>query len=188
MPIEVSHDYDHPDSCTSTRTFAIDKTHSEVTFQVRHLVTKVRGRFTDFSGTIQFDEAHPEQSSLSFTINAASIDTGTPDRDAHLRSDDFFAVDTYPAITFVSSRVAKRQRSSWRHRRPHHPGVTKEVTLPVTHLGGARIRGQRAGRFEAEIAIKRKTSGLVWNTALEAGGFLVGDDVKISVSVQAIVQ
>src|SRR4030081_2142133 len=90
------------------RAYTIDKTHSEVTFQVRHLVTKVRGRFTDFSGTIQFDAAHPEQSSLTFSINTASIDTGTPDRDAHLRSADFFAVDQHPTITFASSRVTRR--------------------------------------------------------------------------------
>src|SRR3954465_1119215 len=90
------------------RTFAIDKTHSEVTFQVRHLVTRVRGRFTDFSGTVQFDEARPELSSIDFSINAASIDTGTPDRDAHLRSDDFFAAEKHPVITFTSTRVAKK--------------------------------------------------------------------------------
>src|SRR3954467_7146187 len=95
-------------TATPVRTFAIDKTHSEVTFQVRHLVTKVRGRFTDFSGTVQFDEARPEQSSIDFSINAASIDTGTPDRDAHLRSDDFFAADKHAAITFKTSKVAKK--------------------------------------------------------------------------------
>src|SRR5258707_10432187 len=87
-------------SATSVRTFAIDKTHSEVTFQVRHLVTKVRGRFTDFSGTVKFDEARPEQSSIDFSIDAASIDTGTADRDTHLRSDDFFAAEKHTVITF----------------------------------------------------------------------------------------
>jgi polyisoprenoid-binding protein YceI len=175
-------------TATAVRAFAIDKTHSEVTFQVRHLVTKVRGRFTDFSGTIQFDEARPEQSSLTFTINAASIDTGTPDRDAHLRSDDFFAVEKYPAITFVSSRVAKRSAELFE--------VTgaltirdkvRELTLPVTYLGAAvdPWGNSRVG-FETEITVNRKDFGLNWNTVLEAGGFLVGDEVKISVSVQAI--
>src|SRR6202030_3059100 len=84
-------------------TYTIDKAHSEVTFQVRHLVTKVRGHFTDFSGTIQFDEAQPEKSSISFSVDTASIDTSAADRDAHLRSDDFFAADKHPAITFTSS-------------------------------------------------------------------------------------
>src|SRR3954454_5671661 len=75
---------------TAVRSFNIDKTHSEIGFQVRHLLTKVRGRFTDFNGTIQFDQSNPERSSVAFAINASSIDTGVPDRDAHLRGDDFF--------------------------------------------------------------------------------------------------
>ena len=95
------------DTTTTTRTYIIDKTHSEVDFQVRHLLTKVRGRFSDFTGSIVFDQEHPERSSASLTIDASSIDTGTPDRDAHLRSDDFFAVKTYPTLTFQSSRVVK---------------------------------------------------------------------------------
>lgn len=172
------------------RTFAIDKTHSEVTFQVRHLLTKVRGRFTDFSGTILFDAAHPELSSLTLTINANSIDTGTADRDAHLRSADFFAVDRYPAITFTSSRVTRRSDE-----RLEVEGTltirdqSKTLTLPVTHLGEAVDPwGNTRVGFESEITINRKDFGLNWNAALEAGGFLVGDEVKISVSVQAVGQ
>ena len=172
------------------RTFTIDKTHSEATFQVRHLVTKVRGRFTDFSGTVQLDQARPEQSSVSLSINTASIDTGTPDRDAHLRSDDFFAVDTFPAITFASSRVTKKSAELF-----EVEGTltirdkTKPLTLPVTYLGAATDPwGNARVGFETEITINRKDYGLNWNAALEAGGFLVGDEVKISVSVQAIGQ
>ena len=177
-------------TATAVRTFAIDKTHSEVTFQVRHLVTKVRGRFTDFSGTIQFDEAHPDQASVPFTINAASIDTGTPDRDAHLRSDDFFAVDKYPAITFASSRVTKKSAELFEVEGTLTiRDTSKRLTLPVTYLGTAvdPWGNSRVG-FETEITINRKDFGLNWNAALEAGGFLVGDEVKISVSVQAIGQ
>src|SRR5262249_54249171 len=95
------------DATTTAQTYGIDKMHSEVAFQVRHLLTKVRGRFTEFSGTVRLDPAHPEQSSVSLTIDAASVDTGTPDRDTHLRSDDFFAVTTYPTLAFNSSRVVK---------------------------------------------------------------------------------
>jgi polyisoprenoid-binding protein YceI len=170
------------------KTYTIDKTHSEVTFQVRHLLTKIRGHFTDFSGTVQFDDAHPEQSSLSFTINTASIDTGTPDRDTHLRSDDFFAVDKHPAITFTSSRVTKR---SGEHYDVEGALVIRDksqlLTLPVTYLGTAvdPWGNTRAG-FETEVTINRKDFGLGWNAVLETGGFVVGDDVKISVSVQAI--
>jgi polyisoprenoid-binding protein YceI len=96
-------------SSTGLRTFTIDKAHSEATFQVRHLITKVRGRFRDFEGTIQFDESNPEQSSVSFTIKTDSIDTSEPDRDNHLRSNDFFAVADHPTITFASARAAHQR-------------------------------------------------------------------------------
>lgn len=177
-------------TATAVRTFAIDKTHSEVLFQVRHLVTKVRGRFTDFAGTIQFDAERPELSSVVLTINAGSVDTGTPDRDQHLRSGDFFAVDSYPTITFASSRVVRTGTETFdvTGTLTIH-GVAKDVTLPVTYLGHAKDPwGNERGGFETEIAINRKDFGLTWNAALETGGFLVGDDVKIGVSVQAIAQ
>jgi polyisoprenoid-binding protein YceI len=175
---------------TVARTFAIDKAHSEVVFRVRHLLTKVQGRFTDFAGTIRFDPDHPEQSSLSFTINAGSIDTSTPDRDQHLRSDDFFGVEKFPNLTFVSSKITRRNDE-------HFDvagtltirGVGQEVTLPVTYLGEAKDPwGNTRLGFETELTINRKDFGLTWNAALETGGFLVGDEVKISVSVQAIAQ
>jgi polyisoprenoid-binding protein YceI len=174
----------------TVRTFTIDKTHSEVTFQVRHLVTKVRGHFTDFSGTIQFDEADPAQSSIALSINAASIDTGTPDRDAHLRSGDFFAADQYPTLTFTSSKVTRKNAESFDVEGTLTIRDTaKRLTVPVTSLGSAADPwGNARVGFEAEITINRKDFGLNWNAALEAGGFLVGDDVKISVSLQAIGQ
>jgi polyisoprenoid-binding protein YceI len=168
--------------------YTIDKSHSEVTFQVRHLVTRVRGHFTDFSGTVQFDEGHPEQASLTFTINAASIDTGTPDRDAHLRGEDFFAADKYPQITFTSGRVTKKSAELL-----EVEGILKIrdterlLVVPVTYLGAAKDPwGNARVGFEAEVTINRKDFGLNWNAALETGGFLVGDDVKIGVSMQAI--
>jgi polyisoprenoid-binding protein YceI len=170
------------------RTYTIDKTHSEVTFQVRHLVTKVRGHFNDFAGTVTFDEAHPERSSVTFSIVAASIDTGTADRDTHLRSDDFFAVEKHPAITFTSSKVTKKSAESYDVEGALTiRGTAKQLTLPVTYLGAATDPwGNARVGFETEITVNRKEFGLNWNAALEAGGFLVGDDVKISVSVQAI--
>src|SRR5712691_6615269 len=175
---------------TAARTFAIDKAHSEMLFQVRHLVTKVRGRFTDFSGTVAFDPAQPERSSVSLTINAASVDTATADRDQHLRSDDFFAVEKFPTITFVSSRVTKKSDERFDVTGTLTiRGVAKEVTLPVAYLGDAKDPwgNVRAG-FETEITLNRKDYGLLWNAALETGGFLVGDEVKVSVSAQAIAQ
>jgi polyisoprenoid-binding protein YceI len=175
---------------TATRTYKIDKSHSEAIFQVRHLVTKVRGRFSDFEGAIEFNEASPEQSRVHFAINATSIDTSEPDRDKHLRSADFFDVEKYPQITFVSTRVTKRGSETYdvAGNFTMH-GVTKEIVLPVSHLGKAKDPwgNERLG-FEAETTINRKDYGLNWNAALETGGFLVGDEVKISLQIQAVGQ
>lgn len=174
-------------TAAAIRTFAIDKTHSEVTFQVRHLVTKVRGRFPEFSGTIQFNQQHPEQSSVSLTIDAASIDTHTADRDKHLRSEDFFFVEQHPSITFVSSAITAKGNDAFDVRGTLTiRGVAKEVTLPVSYLGeGTDPWGTAKIGFEAETTINRKDYGLTWNAALEAGGFLVGDEVKIGIAVEA---
>jgi polyisoprenoid-binding protein YceI len=168
--------------------YSIDKAHSEVAFQVRHLVTKVRGHFTNFGGTLKFDEAHPEQSSLVFDIDTASIDTGTPDRDAHLRSNDFFSVETHPQMTFASSRVTKRGADLFDVEGTLTiRDIAKVITLPVSYLGTAKDPwgNSRAG-FESELTLNRKDFGLTWNAALETGGFLVGDEVKVGFSVQAI--
>ena len=177
-------------TATATRTFAIDKAHSEVLFQVRHLVTRVRGRFTDFNGTVDFDPARPEDSAITFTIRASSIDTAAADRDQHLRSDDFFAVDKYPTITIVSSRVTKKSADLYDVTGTLTiRGVARQVTLPVTYLGAAKDPwGNARVGFETELTINRKDFGLLWNAALETGGFLVGDEVKISVSAQGIAQ
>ncbi len=175
---------------TSTRTYAIDKAHSEATFQVRHLVTKVRGHFADFAGTIQFNADAPEQSSVAFTIQTASIDTKTADRDAHLRSEDFFFVDKHPEITFVSSKITKKGSDEYDVLGTLTiRGVAKDVALPVTFLGHAKDPwGNARIGFEAETTINRKDFGLTWNAALETGGFLVGDEVKINLQIQAIAQ
>lgn len=173
---------------SAVRTFSVDKAHSEVTFQVRHLLTKVRGRFAEFAGTIDFDVAHPAESSVQFTVQAGSIDTNQSDRDAHLRSADFFKVDEFPTLSFVSHSIKPTGGDEYdivgtltiR-------GVAKTVTLPVSYLGQAVDPwGNTKLAFEAETTINRKDYGLNWNAALEAGGFLVGDEVKISVSIQAV--
>jgi polyisoprenoid-binding protein YceI len=175
----------------STRTFVIDKAHSEAVFQVRHLITKVRGRFSDFEGTIDFDEAQPTASSVTVSIKAASIDTNEPDRDKHLRSDDFFGAETHGEITFHSTRVAAgKMPNTFDVTGPlTMHGVTREIVLPVTYLGAATDPwGKARAGFEAEITVNRKDYGLNWNAALEAGGFLVGDEVKIHLSIQAVAQ
>jgi polyisoprenoid-binding protein YceI len=173
---------------SAVRTFHIDKSHSEVTFQVRHLLTKVRGRFSDFEGSIEFNADRPETSRVRLAIKASSIDTNQADRDAHLRSTDFFAVDEFPALTFESSGITATGDGTYQVSGTLTiRGVAKAVVLPVTHLGSATDPwGNEKLAFETETTINRKDFGLNWNAALEAGGFLVGDEVRISVSVQAV--
>jgi polyisoprenoid-binding protein YceI len=154
------------------------------------LLTKVRGRFSDFEGTLLFDEANPEKSSIDLTIQAASIDTNEPDRDKHLRSADFFAVEEFNTIAFKSKSITKRSAETYdvvgdltMH------GVTREITLPVAHLGAGKDPwGRDKIGFESESSLNRKDFGLSWNTALETGGFLIGDEVKVSVSIQGVGQ
>jgi polyisoprenoid-binding protein YceI len=171
-------------------TYKIDPAHSEVFFQVRHLVTKVRGRFSDFEGTIDYNEVSPETSSVNFSIKTASIDTNVGDRDTHLRSGDFFAAEQHPTLTFKSKKITKKGGESFDVLGDLTVrGTTKEVTLPVSFLGNATDPwgGKRIG-FEAETTLNRKDFGLNWNAALETGGFLVGDDVKVTLSIQAVAQ
>ena len=171
----------------ATRTLEIDRSHSDVAFQVRHLLSKVRGRFNDFGGTIEFDPTRPQDSRVEVVIQAASIDTAEPIRDNHLRTPDFFDVETFPTLTFRSASVTPRGHDAYDvagdltiH------GVTRRVTLPASFLGSAQDPwGNTRFVFEAELTLNRKDFGLFWNAALETGGFLVGDDVKITLSVQA---
>lgn len=174
----------------TARAYAIDKAHSEVTFQVRHLLTKVRGRFSDFTGTVRFDEDQPEHSLVSLTIDAATVDTNNADRDQHLRSEDFLAVDSYPTITFTSSRIVRTGPDSYDVTGTLTiRGIAREITLPVTYLGTAKDPwGNARAGFETDITINRKDFGLLWNAVLETGSFLVGDDVHISLSMQAIAE
>ena len=169
-------------------TFAIDPAHTDVLFSAKHMmVTNVRGTFTDVSGSIDIDETEPTASKADLTVKAASVDTGFAARDTHLRSDDFFAAEQFPTLTFKSTKITPKGRDlySVEGDLTIH-GVTKPVVLPVTHLGTAKDPwGNEKLAFEAEATIDRKDFGLNWNAALETGGFLVGDEVKISLQIQA---
>jgi len=175
-------------TATAIRTYAIDKSHSEATFQVRHLVTRVRGRFTDFDGMVEFDEQDPERSTVTVSIEAASVDTGDATRDTHLRTSDFFDAEEFPTLTFRNTKVTKTGENTFDVMGDLTiRGVTKPVTLHMTFLGKARDPwgNERVG-FEGELKINRKDYGLMWNAALETGGFLVGDEVKINLQIQAV--
>ena len=177
-----------PASSETAKTYVIDKTHSDVSFQVRHLVTKVRGRFADFDAEIRAVPEAPEESSVRFTIRSASIDTDLPDRDQHLRSADFFDADEHPEITFVSSRI--RPAGDDRYDVTGLltlRGVAKEMTLPVSFLGFVSDPwGNEKAGFETEVVLNRKDFGMVWNAALDNGGVVLGDKVTVSIALEAV--
>jgi len=170
----------------SAETYVIDKNHSDASFQIRHFASKVRGRFADFGGTIQADPAKPEAASVEFTIKTASIDTNQPDRDKHLRSADFFDAEKFPEITFKSSKMTPTGKDKYdvTGTLTMH-GVSKEVTLPVTFLGRMKDpRGNEIASFELETKLNRKDFGMTWNRALDAGGFMLSDDVDVQISLE----
>lgn len=171
-------------------TWAIDAGHSNVEFAVRHLmISTVRGRFPDVIGTVQLDSEDPANSTVDVAVNVASIDTRQEQRDEHLRSADFFDVATFPALTFKSTRVRRDGDDFQVDGDLTIRGVTRPVTLRATEEGRTRDPwgGERIG-FSASTKINRRDFGLTWNQVLEAGGFAVGDEVKITVDVELVKQ
>ena len=174
---------------TLTGTYAVDATHSRIGFVARHaMVTKVRGSFNEFEGSGYFDAENPVNSSLQLTIQAASIDTRNADRDGHLRGNDFFDMETYPQITFVSTSVEHVDDSNYRVTGDLTiKGVTKPVSVDFEYTGTAidPFQNQRIG-FEGKTTVNRKDWGVNWNAALEAGGVLVSEKVTLEFEVSAI--
>jgi len=168
-------------------TYQFDKAHTTVGFQVRHIFTMLGGKFQDFSGTIKVDRAKPESSSVEFTIQAASIFTNEPKRDEHLKSPDFFDVASHPTITFKSTSVKPSGDNAYQVTGDlTMRGVTKSITIPVTFLGeGKDPWGNEKIGFETSTTLNRKDYGINWNKTLDQGGVLVGDEVKVQVSVEA---
>ena len=176
----------------ATTTWQIDPAHTSVEFAVKHMMfTTVRGRFTDVKGTIEVDEANPDGSVVNVEIATASIDTGVADRDAHLRSADFLDVENHPSITFRSKRVegaAKKEGDKFKIVGDLTiRGKAIEVTLDSVYLGtGKDPWGNIKSAAEATGKIDRREWGLTWNQALETGGILVANDVRIEVQLQAV--
>ncbi|HEX8254606.1 MAG TPA: YceI family protein [Thermoanaerobaculia bacterium] len=175
-------------------TWQIDAAHSSVEFAVKHMMfTTVRGRFKDVKGTIVADEANPDQSTVEVEIAAASIDTGSPDRDAHLRSADFLDVENHPTLTFRSKRVEGAMKKEGDTFKVIGDltirGTAMEVTLEAQYEGTGKDPwgGTRSGS-RANARIDRRDWGLKWNQALETGGILVANEVRIEVEVQAVKQ
>ena len=172
-------------------TYVIDADHSTLGFTIRHAgIGKTRGQFDEFNGTIEVaDDSTPTGSTASATIKAASVNTRNNDRDNHLRSADFFDVETYPEWTFATTGVSGSKESSTLTGDLTIHGVTKSVDLEVEFLGAATDPfGNDRAAFEASTVISRKDFGLTWNAALEAGGVLVGDKVTITLEIEAIKQ
>jgi polyisoprenoid-binding protein YceI len=177
---------------TGTRTtWAIDPSHTSVEFGVKHMMfTTVKGRFAGVTGTIELDEANPANSSANVEIDVNTVDTRDEKRDAHLRSADFFDVEQFPTITFQSTRVEPKSSGDFRvfgNLTIH--GVTREVELEATYNGaGKNPWGQEVAGFEATGRVSRKDFGMEFNVPLDGGGILVGDDIKISIDVEAAKQ
>ena len=175
----------------SLTTWKIDPAHTHVEFAVRHMmIATVKGRFADVDGTIAWDQADSANSAFEVVIPVAGIDTKQPDRDAHLRSADFFDAENHPALTFRSTRIEPKGESDFTaYGELTIRGVTREVALEGELLGtGKSPYGFTVAGFSARTKINRKDYGLNWNAALETGGVLVGDEVKITLEVEAIQQ
>lgn len=168
--------------------YSIDNAHSSVNFQIKHLaISKVNGSFTDFGGTINFDPAKPEATTAQAEIQMASVNTGNSDRDAHLRNADFFDVEKFPTMTFTSTSVKMKNSDEGE--------ITGDltlhgVTLPVTldlEINGVATDPWGNEKVSASLSgkINRKDFDLTWNKAMETGGLVVGNDVKITLEIAA---
>jgi polyisoprenoid-binding protein YceI len=169
--------------------YEVDAAHTRIGIRARHaMVTTVRGSFTEFSGTAHLDTAHPAASTVTLRIQTASVDTGQPDRDAHLRSADFLDVETYPEIVFVSTDVEQVEADVYAVTGDLTiRGTTRTVSVDFTLTGSAQDPfGQTRVGFEGALAIKRSDWGLTWNTPLDTGGVLVSDRIQIEFDVSAV--
>lgn len=166
----------------------VDTVHSTVDFSVKHMmISNVKGTFNEFYGDIELDPEDLTDASINFTINTNSIDTHMPDRDDHLRSADFFDVENHPNITFTATDIQKTSEDNYDMIGDLTiRGTTQTVRFDLTFEGVAKdpMSGDEAAGFTGSTKINRKEFGLNWNTALEAGGFLVGDQIKITIDLQ----
>ncbi|GES32061.1 YceI family protein [Streptomyces angustmyceticus] len=172
-----------------TGDYTIDPAHSSIGFTVRHaMVTNVRGTFGDYEGTLHLDGADPSRSTASLDVEIAGIDTGIADRDGHLRSADFFDAETFPLMTFRSTAA---ERVAGDRYRITGDLTLRDVTKPLTidlefHGAATDVYGAERVGFEGSAEILRSDWGLTWNAALEAGGVMVGDKVKLLFDISAV--
>lgn len=165
----------------------IDPGHSDISFRIRHFVSKVRGTFNQWTGTIVGDPANWADASVSVTIQAASIDTRSERRDSDLRSENFFDVAKFPTITFQSRAVRVRGDSLTIEGDLTMHGVTRPVTLEGTYLGATAGARPRIG-FEAKTTVDRTAFGVAWNRVVEGGGVMLGDEVEVDIAIEAALE
>lgn len=168
-------------------TWSVDKAHTDIAFTIAHLgVSKTRGAFTEFDGSVVADGNKPENSSVQFTIKAASINTGNAARDEHLRGKDFFEADKYPDITFKSNKVTKRKGGFTAVGNLTMHGVTRQVSLPFTVSGPQKgFKGELHMGIETALVLNRKEYGLTWNNIVE-GSQAVGETVNVSINMELL--
>ena len=173
-------------SMAQAGSWELDKAHSNIKFNVKHLmVTNVWGNFDSFDGKISYDQDHPTKGSVEISIDVASIDTDNEKRDGHLRSADFFDVENYPTITFVSKKIQRSGDGLKMTGALTMHGVTKDVTFDITGPSGpVDFMGTEKIAASASTTINRTDFGLNWNKSLETGGVLVGEDVSIVVDIE----
>ncbi len=171
-------------------TWTIDSAHSNVEFAVKHMmVSTVKGRFHGVEGTFAIDEAQPERSSITASIDVASVDTGVEQRDEHLRSDDFFNAERFPKLAFQSTRI-EQDGDAWKMTGDLTiRDVTRSVVFDVEFDGrGVDAYGKDRAGFSAQTKISRKDFGVHWNGLIETGGVVVGDTVRISLNISVVRQ
>jgi polyisoprenoid-binding protein YceI len=176
-------------TATGVSTWTVDPAHSGVEFAVKHMmISSVKGRFRSFGGAIRLDEEHPENSSVTATIDTASVDTGVDQRDEHLRSADFFEVERFPEITFRSTVVEHIEGDRWRITGDLTiRDITREVVLDTEYEGQIKdAYGKQRAAFSADTELNRKDFGLNWNGLIEAGGVVVGDKVRVTLNIAAV--
>ncbi|MFJ9040191.1 YceI family protein [Streptomyces sp. NPDC102406] len=178
-----------PGLAALTGDYTVDAAHTTLGFVARHaMVTNVKGGFTDFTGELHLDGEDPSRSTATFDVQMASIDTGNADRDAHLKSADFFKIDEFPAMTFRTTSAEALGGSDYRVTGDLSIlGTTRPLTIDLEYNGSAKdpFGNVRVG-FEGKAEILRSDWGLTWNAALETGGVLISDKIKLSFDISAI--
>ncbi|WP_416960251.1 YceI family protein [Streptomyces sp. Agncl-13] len=179
----------NPDLAALTGDYAIDPSHTTLGFTARHaMVTNVKGKFLDFTGTLHLDGSDPAKSTASFDVKMDSIDTGSADRDGHLKSADFFKTEEFPTMTFRSTSAEALGGDDYRITGDLEIlGTTKPITIDLEFNGAAKdpFGNERVG-FEGKAEIMRSDFGLTWNAALETGGVLVSEKIKLNFDISAI--